>query len=107
MVASRKTLVPAVISKSGRAPSAVKKTVLFSEQLADLLSGQGENAPTLRHDPLGAKSCRLAVKVRGERVAHDISDLLALADRLVPGPVVETLFEKGAELPSHGVMTVS
>jgi hypothetical protein len=51
MVESRKTLVPAGISDSGLALSAVKQLVLLSEQLADLAGRHGENAPALRHDP--------------------------------------------------------
>src|SRR5882724_7192081 len=107
MVESRKTLVPAGISNSGLAPSAVKQLVLLSEQLADLLGRHGENAPALRHDPLRPKGCRFAVEVRSERIAHDVGDLLALADRLATGAVDEALFKKRAELPSHLVMTVS
>src|SRR5436305_7606146 len=106
MVESRKTLVPAGISNSGLAPSAVKQLVLFREQLADLPGRHGENTPAPRHDPLRPKGSRFAVEVRSERIAYHVGDLLALADRLAPGAVVEALFEKRAELPSH-VMTVS
>jgi hypothetical protein len=107
MVASRKTLVPAGISANGFALSAVKQSVLFGEQCADLSRRQREYAPTLRYDSLRPKGCRLVGEVRAERIAHHVCDLLALTGRLLAGAVVKALFEKRAELSTHGVMTIS
>src|SRR6266545_8323572 len=107
MVASMKTLVPEGTSDNRFAPSAVKKAVLFGEQLPDLAWRQRETPPGLCHNSSRPADGGLAVEVLSESVAHHVGDLPALAAGLVACAVVQAFVEKSAELPAHNIMTIS